>query len=110
MGGYSKDMEELFNYIRKFGILNAQDELLIAKGIQEITVQKGDPFIEAGKVSQRIAFVKEGVFRSLYYNRQEMILPAILSMKEGSSEISRALLISFLPMNILKLLQMPYYL
>ncbi len=70
MVGYSKDMEELFNYIRKFGILNAQDELLIAKGIQEITVQKGDPFIEAGKVSQRIAFVKEGVFRSLYYNRQ----------------------------------------
>jgi len=63
-------MEELFNYIKKFGILNAQDELLIAKGIQEIRVKKGEPFIEAGKVSQRIAFVKEGVFRALYYNKQ----------------------------------------
>lgn len=63
-------MEELFNYIKKFGTLNPQDELLIAEGIQEITVKKGDPFIEAGKVSQRIAFVKEGVFRSLYYNKR----------------------------------------
>ncbi|UKB83492.1 Crp/Fnr family transcriptional regulator [Chryseobacterium sp. MEBOG06] len=62
-------MEELFNYIKKFGILNEQDELLIAQGIQKIKVQKGDPFIEAGKVSQTIAFVKEGVFRSLYYNK-----------------------------------------
>lgn len=63
-------MEELFTYIKKFGVLNPQDELLIAEGIQEITVKKGEPFIEAGKVSQRIAFVKEGVFRSLYYNKQ----------------------------------------
>jgi CRP-like cAMP-binding protein len=63
-------MEELFTYIRKFVTLNPQDELLIAEGIQEITVKKGDLFVEAGKVSQRIAFVKKGVFRSLYYNRQ----------------------------------------
>ncbi len=34
-------MEELFTYIKKFGILNPQDELLIAEGIQEITVKKG---------------------------------------------------------------------
>lgn len=63
-------MEELFNYIRKFGILNDREKLLIADGLQEITVQKGEAFIEAGKVSRKIAFVKEGVFRSLYYNRQ----------------------------------------
>lgn len=63
-------MEELFNYIKKFGILNAQDELLLAKGMQEVRVKKGEPFIEAGKVSQRIAFVKEGVFRALYYNKE----------------------------------------
>lgn len=64
------NMEELFNYIRKFGILNNRDELLIAGGIQEFRVQKGEHFIEAGKVSQRIAFVKEGVFRALYYNKE----------------------------------------
>ncbi len=63
-------MEELFTYIKKFGTLNPQDELLIAEGIQEIKVKKGEPFVEAGKVSQRIAFVREGVFRSLYYNKQ----------------------------------------
>ncbi|SHG71983.1 cAMP-binding domain of CRP or a regulatory subunit of cAMP-dependent protein kinases [Chryseobacterium vrystaatense] len=63
-------MEELFNYIRKFGILNDTEKLLIADGLQEITVQKGEAFIEAGKVSRKIAFVKEGVFRSLYYNKQ----------------------------------------
>lgn len=63
-------MEELFNYIKKFGLLNAQDELLITEGIQEISVKKGEIFVEAGKVSQKIAFVKEGVFRSLYYNKE----------------------------------------
>lgn len=65
-----KIMEELFHYIKKFGLLNKQDELLIAEGIREITVKKGQTFVEAGKVGQRIAFVKEGVFRSLYYNKQ----------------------------------------
>lgn len=63
-------MEELFKYIRKFGILNTEEELLIAQGLQEITILKGEAFIEAGKVSRKIAFVKEGVFRSLYYNKQ----------------------------------------
>lgn len=63
-------MEELFDYIRKFGALSDRDELLIAEGIREITIQKGETFVEAGKVGQRIAFVKEGVFRSLYYNKQ----------------------------------------
>lgn len=65
-----KIMEELFHYIKKFGLLNKQDELLIAEGIREITVKKGQTFVEAGKVGQRIAFVKEGVFRSLYYNKR----------------------------------------
>jgi len=63
-------MEELFSYIKKFGILNEEEELLIAKGIQEVSIQKGEIFVEAGKISQTIAFVKEGVFRSLYYNKQ----------------------------------------
>lgn len=66
----NKIVEELFDYIRKFGVLSDRDELLIAEGIREITVQKGEAFVEAGKVGQRIAFVKEGVFRSLYYNKQ----------------------------------------
>jgi len=63
-------MEELFNYIKKFGVLTHAEELLIAEGLQEITIEKGESFIEAGKLSRKIAFVKEGVFRSLYYNKQ----------------------------------------
>ncbi|HAO26881.1 MAG TPA: Crp/Fnr family transcriptional regulator, partial [Chryseobacterium indologenes] len=63
-------MEELFSYIKKFGLLNESDQLLIAAGIQEIKIRKGETFVEAGKPSQRIAFVKDGVFRSLYYNKQ----------------------------------------
>jgi len=63
-------MEELLNYIRKFGILNEREEQLIVEGLQETVIQKGDVFVEAGKVSRKIAFVKEGVFRSLYYNKQ----------------------------------------
>ncbi|WP_179474628.1 Crp/Fnr family transcriptional regulator [Chryseobacterium sp. H1D6B] len=63
-------MEELFGYIKKFGILNENEQHLIAGGIQEMMIQKGEIFVEAGKTSQKIAFVKEGVFRSLYYNKQ----------------------------------------
>ncbi|NML68365.1 Crp/Fnr family transcriptional regulator [Chryseobacterium sp. RP-3-3] len=63
-------MEELFKYIRKFGVLNTGEELLIAEGLNEINIPKGEVFIEAGKVSRKIAFVKEGIFRSLYYNKQ----------------------------------------
>ncbi len=88
-------MEELFSYIKKFGLLNESDQLLIAAGIQEIKIRKGETFVvEAGKPSQRIAFVKDGVFRSLYYNKQEMTLPAILSMKVALSGIFRGLPIS----------------
>lgn len=63
-------MKELFDYIRKFGILSEAEEALIADGIQEMVIGKGEIFVEAGKVSQKIAFVKQGVFRSLYYNKQ----------------------------------------
>jgi hypothetical protein len=31
-----KEMEELFNYIKKFGLLNAQDELLIAEEFRKL--------------------------------------------------------------------------
>lgn len=66
----NKDMKELFDYIRKFGVLSDKEEGLIADGVQEMTIQRGEVFVEAGKISQKIAFVKEGVFRSLYYNKQ----------------------------------------
>lgn len=63
-------MEDLFGYIKKFGILNEKEQTLIADGIREIKIEKGEIFVEAGKISQKIAFVQEGVFRSLYYNKQ----------------------------------------
>lgn len=63
-------MEDLFGYIKKFGILNEKEQNLIADGIREIKIEKGEIFVEAGKISQKIAFVHEGVFRSLYYNKQ----------------------------------------
>ncbi|ASK32754.1 cyclic nucleotide-binding protein [Chryseobacterium sp. T16E-39] len=63
-------MKELFDYIRKFGVLTEEEEGLIADGVREIGIQRGEVFVEAGRISQNIAFVKEGVFRSLYYNKQ----------------------------------------
>jgi CRP-like cAMP-binding protein len=63
-------MEELFNYIRKFGVLTEKEKTLITEGLHEINIEKGEVFVEAGKISQKIAFVKEGVFRSLYYNKE----------------------------------------
>ncbi|WP_228409684.1 Crp/Fnr family transcriptional regulator [Chryseobacterium sp. T16E-39] len=66
----SRGMKELFDYIRKFGVLTEEEEGLIADGVREIGIQRGEVFVEAGRISQNIAFVKEGVFRSLYYNKQ----------------------------------------
>lgn len=63
-------MKELISYVEKFGHLQPREKQLITATFQSIQVEKGDYFVEGGKVSNRIAFVEEGVFRSVFYNKK----------------------------------------
>ncbi|GAB3020848.1 Crp/Fnr family transcriptional regulator [Niabella terrae] len=63
-------MEELVQYILKFGNLNQQQiQLIVSKGTS-FTLRKGDYFSEAGKIPKQVGFIVEGVIRGCYYNNR----------------------------------------
>lgn len=62
-------MEDLINYLLKFGHLNKDQCALIQSKVQYKQVKKGDYFSEAGKVAKKIGYVTNGVFRICYYNK-----------------------------------------
>lgn len=64
-----KCMEELIAYIKKYGSIGREEELLIRDLFRKIDIPKGQYFVESGKISSKIAFVESGVFRAVYYNR-----------------------------------------
>ena len=58
-------------YLKSFGILtegeiDSFEQLLVTKKIK-----KGEFFIQEGKISQEVAFIASGFFRSYYYNSNE---------------------------------------
>ncbi|HAE65890.1 MULTISPECIES: Crp/Fnr family transcriptional regulator [Sphingobacterium] len=61
-------MEQLLEYIRKFGQLDLREENLIRQAFEKKNISKSSYFVACGKVNNSIAFVESGVFRSLYYN------------------------------------------
>ncbi|WP_398453559.1 Crp/Fnr family transcriptional regulator [Sphingobacterium thalpophilum] len=63
-------MEQLLEYIRKFGSLDGREESLIRGAFKKKTISKSAYFVTNGKVTNSIAFVEDGVFRSLYYNHK----------------------------------------
>jgi len=63
-------MKELFDYILRFGSLNPQQVALITEKAEELTLRKNEYFSEAGKISNRVGFVLEGVVRVCYYNNK----------------------------------------
>jgi len=62
-------MEDLINYLLKFGQLNKNQCALILAKAQHRQINKGDFFSEAGKVARDIGYVTQGVFRICYYNK-----------------------------------------
>ncbi|PWJ53901.1 CRP-like cAMP-binding protein [Dyadobacter jejuensis] len=63
-------MEELIEYILKFGNLNRQQiDLVISKG-QIIQLKKEEYFSEAGKIPKQVGFIVAGVIRGCYYNNK----------------------------------------
>ena len=63
-------MKEFIKYILQFGNLNQQQIDLISNKVIELNLQKDEYFSEAGKVSQQVGFILEGITRVCYYNNK----------------------------------------
>ncbi|SMG30105.1 Crp/Fnr family transcriptional regulator [Sphingobacterium psychroaquaticum] len=63
-------MKELIAYIGKFGTMDSEEKASIQEAFKCIYIRKGDYFAENGRISDKIAFVEDGVFRSVYYNKK----------------------------------------
>lgn len=63
-------MEELFDFILRFGNLNQQQIDFIASKAQETDIAKDEYFSEAGKIAKQVGFVVEGILRVCYYNNK----------------------------------------
>jgi CRP-like cAMP-binding protein len=63
-------MKEFIDYILQFGNLNQQQIDLILMKSNQLEFKKDEYFSEAGKVSQQVGFVLEGIVRVCYYNNK----------------------------------------
>lgn len=63
-------MEELINFILRFGNLNQQQTKYIKNKASELVLRKNEYFSEAGKIPRCVGFVLEGVLRCCYYNNK----------------------------------------
>jgi CRP-like cAMP-binding protein len=63
-------MKEFIDYILQFGTLNQHQIDLILTKATELEFNKDEYFSEAGKVSQQVGFVLDGIVRVCYYNNK----------------------------------------
>lgn len=63
-------MDELIQYILKFGNLNSQQIDLIRSKGKTLNLKKDGHFSEAGKVPKEVGFIVDGVIRGCYYNNK----------------------------------------
>lgn len=63
-------MEELIQYILKFGNLNKQQIELVTEKGKPLSLKKDAYFSEAGKIPRQVGFVINGVIRGCYYNNK----------------------------------------
>ncbi|MBW7673966.1 Crp/Fnr family transcriptional regulator [Chryseobacterium chendengshani] len=63
-------MNELHDYILRFGNLNQQQIDFITSKAQEIDLPKDEYFSEAGKIARQVAFVIDGIMRVCYYDNK----------------------------------------
>ncbi|MDJ1470698.1 Crp/Fnr family transcriptional regulator [Cytophagaceae bacterium DM2B3-1] len=63
-------MEELIQYILKFGSLNKQQIELIENKGKTLKIDKDNYFSEAGKIPKQVGFIFDGVIRGCYYNNK----------------------------------------
>lgn len=63
-------MDELIEYILRFGNLNTQQIDLIRQSATEKELHKDEYFSEAGKIPKQVGFIVKGVIRGCYYNNK----------------------------------------
>lgn len=63
-------MKEFLDYILLFGSLNQQQIALVSKHATELMLNKDAYFSEAGKISNQVGFVINGIVRVCYYNNK----------------------------------------
>jgi len=63
-------MDDLIEYILRFGNLNKQQIDLVTGKATEKTLLKDEYFSEAGRVPREVGFIVEGVIRGCYYNNK----------------------------------------
>lgn len=56
----------LENYLQKFGILSTKEIQEFLEAVSPWNIRKNDFFIREGEISEKIAFVETGIFRSFY--------------------------------------------
>jgi hypothetical protein len=64
-------MDELFNYLRQFAVLTRSDIESIALHAQEISLARGDYFLDVNEVPKCTCFISQGVLRTGCYNVNE---------------------------------------
>ena len=63
-------MEEMINYLLRFGQITQQQIDLAKSKTQVIHIKKGEYFSQANKVAQQVGFLTEGVIRVCYYGNK----------------------------------------
>lgn len=63
-------MEEMINYLLRFGQITQQQIDLTKSKIQFIHLKKGEYFSQANKVAQQVGFLTKGVIRVCYYGNK----------------------------------------
>lgn len=63
-------MDNLINYLLRFGSLNQQQIDLIKHKAEEVSLPKEAYFSEAGRLAKQVAFVSEGILRVCYYSNK----------------------------------------
>ena len=62
-------MEELIAYLEKFGHLTPTEKSTIISFFKPIMLEKGQYFVESGRICKQLGFVTAGVCRSCYYDK-----------------------------------------
>lgn len=63
-------MEELIEYILKFGNLNKHQIQLVVNKAHVLEIKKDSYFSEAGKIPKQVGFIVDGVIRGCYFNNK----------------------------------------
>ncbi|MFC4210555.1 Crp/Fnr family transcriptional regulator [Pedobacter lithocola] len=63
-------MEEMIDYILKFGSITPQQIDLIKSKAEVIHLKKGTYFSEANKLAKQVGFITEGIIRVCYYGNK----------------------------------------